>query len=262
MRIGINGMGRIGRLALRAGFGGLFRPPEDPRGGNRLDVMHINELKGNAATAAHLLEFDSVHGRWRNRVSAARTKTEACRLADDLERKTERQRLGLEATPPVDGGGTLSELLEWWLATYSRGSPSHDRNGYSVRKQLIGSKLASIRLVDLKPGHIETLLQEKGRILAPQTVNHLRRYILTAFNCAKRAGRFEGVNPAAEVRNRKVPRRPPQFLRADEVPLVLQALAPRWRPLFALRRGHHRWKSLQPFSLYPTAASMAWLRFG
>jgi glyceraldehyde 3-phosphate dehydrogenase len=70
MRIGINGMGRIGRLALRAGFGGLFRPPEDPRGGNRLDVVHINELKGNAATAAHLLEFDSVHGRWREHISA------------------------------------------------------------------------------------------------------------------------------------------------------------------------------------------------
>ena len=26
--------------------------------------MHINELKGDAATSAHLLTFDSVHGRW------------------------------------------------------------------------------------------------------------------------------------------------------------------------------------------------------
>ena len=65
MRVGINGMGRIGRLALRAAMGGLYRVPDDPRAGNRLDIVHINELKGGTATAAHLLEFDSIHGRWR-----------------------------------------------------------------------------------------------------------------------------------------------------------------------------------------------------
>ena len=65
MRIGINGMGRIGRLALRAAMGGMYRPADDPRAENRLDIVHVNEAKGGAATAAHLLEFDSIHGRWR-----------------------------------------------------------------------------------------------------------------------------------------------------------------------------------------------------
>ena len=65
MLVGINGMGRIGRLALRAAIGGMYRAPDDPRAGNRLDVVHVNEVKGGAATAAHLLEFDSIHGRWR-----------------------------------------------------------------------------------------------------------------------------------------------------------------------------------------------------
>jgi len=64
MGIGINGMGRIGRLALRAAFGGLPRAAGDPRAGNRLDVVHLNEVKGGAAATAHLLEFDSIHGRW------------------------------------------------------------------------------------------------------------------------------------------------------------------------------------------------------
>jgi len=64
MAIGINGMGRIGRLALRAAFGGLHRPNDDPRADNRLDIVHVNELKGGAAATAHLLEFDSIHGRW------------------------------------------------------------------------------------------------------------------------------------------------------------------------------------------------------
>ena len=65
MRVGINGMGRIGRLTLRAAMGGLYRAADDPRGKNRLDVMHINERQGGAAPTAHLLEFDSIHGRWR-----------------------------------------------------------------------------------------------------------------------------------------------------------------------------------------------------
>jgi hypothetical protein len=70
MRVGINGMGRIGRLALRAAMGGMFRAPDDPRADNPLDVVHVNELKGGAATTAHLLEFDSVHGRWRENFGA------------------------------------------------------------------------------------------------------------------------------------------------------------------------------------------------
>ena len=51
--IAINGFGRMGRLAVRAAWG----LPE-------LEFTHVNELHGDAATAAHLLVFDSVHGRW------------------------------------------------------------------------------------------------------------------------------------------------------------------------------------------------------
>ena len=63
MRVGINGMGRIGRLAMRAAMGAADRPDDDPRGGNRLEIAHINELKGGLAATAHLLAFDSVQGR-------------------------------------------------------------------------------------------------------------------------------------------------------------------------------------------------------
>ncbi len=70
MRVGINGMGRIGRLALRAAMGAAQRPLDDPRGSNRLDIVHLNEIKGGAATAAHLLAFDSVQGKWRENIRA------------------------------------------------------------------------------------------------------------------------------------------------------------------------------------------------
>jgi glyceraldehyde 3-phosphate dehydrogenase len=53
MKIGINGFGRIGRLVFRALWG---------RAG--VDLVHVNDPAGDAAAAAHLLTFDSVHGRW------------------------------------------------------------------------------------------------------------------------------------------------------------------------------------------------------
>ena len=52
-RVAINGFGRMGRLALRAGW----TTPD-------LEFVHVNELDGGPETAAHLLTFDSVHGRW------------------------------------------------------------------------------------------------------------------------------------------------------------------------------------------------------
>ena len=70
MRVGINGMGRIGRLALRAAMGAMDRGADDPRAGNRLDIAHVNEVKGGAAVTAHLLEFDSLHGRWRQNIGS------------------------------------------------------------------------------------------------------------------------------------------------------------------------------------------------
>ena len=60
IRIGINGFGRMGRLALRAGW---ERPD--------LEFVHINEVAGGPETAAHLLTFDSVHGRWPRSVTAS-----------------------------------------------------------------------------------------------------------------------------------------------------------------------------------------------
>ena len=70
MKVGINGMGRIGRLALRAALGAAERQNDDPRAGNRLEVVHLNELKGGAAATAHLLAFDSVQGKWRADIAA------------------------------------------------------------------------------------------------------------------------------------------------------------------------------------------------
>jgi glyceraldehyde 3-phosphate dehydrogenase len=57
IKIGINGFGRMGRLSLRAIWDK-----------DNIECIHINEPAGDAATLAHLLKFDSVHGHWQHDV--------------------------------------------------------------------------------------------------------------------------------------------------------------------------------------------------
>ena len=59
IKVGINGFGRIGRLALRAAWGW----PE-------LEFVAINDPGADTNTLAHLLNFDSVHGRWNHEATA------------------------------------------------------------------------------------------------------------------------------------------------------------------------------------------------
>jgi glyceraldehyde 3-phosphate dehydrogenase len=60
-RVAINGFGRIGRLTFRAYL---------ESGRNDLEFVAINDL-GSAEMNAHLLEFDSVHGRFRGKIAVA-----------------------------------------------------------------------------------------------------------------------------------------------------------------------------------------------
>ncbi len=53
-------------------------------------------------------------GAWRSHATKATTKTEAKRLAQDMERQAERQRFGLEPLP-AESTQTLGQLCEWWL---------------------------------------------------------------------------------------------------------------------------------------------------
>ncbi|HGY9624145.1 ArsJ-associated glyceraldehyde-3-phosphate dehydrogenase [Pseudomonas juntendi] len=59
IKVGINGFGRIGRLALRASW-------EWPE----FEFVQINDPAGDAETHAHLINFDSVHGRWHREARA------------------------------------------------------------------------------------------------------------------------------------------------------------------------------------------------
>ncbi len=63
VRVGINGMGRIGRLFLRAAL-------QDPLYGEAFEVVAFNDI-ADPKTTAHLIKYDSVHGRWQGEVKAS-----------------------------------------------------------------------------------------------------------------------------------------------------------------------------------------------
>ena len=57
IKIALNGFGRIGKLALRRLFD------------NDISLEFINDKNGDPDLFAHLLEFDTVHGRWNRSIS-------------------------------------------------------------------------------------------------------------------------------------------------------------------------------------------------
>ena len=59
IKVGINGFGRMGRLSFRAAFDWAD-----------VEFVRINDPAGDAASLAHLITFDSVHGRWHHEASA------------------------------------------------------------------------------------------------------------------------------------------------------------------------------------------------
>ena len=57
IKVGINGFGRMGRLGLRVAWDWAD-----------FEIVHVNEIASHSGVAAHLLEFDSIHGRWRKEI--------------------------------------------------------------------------------------------------------------------------------------------------------------------------------------------------
>ena len=58
VKVAINGFGRIGRLTFR--FAWEMAPD--------IELVHVNEILGGAETAAYLVKYDSVHGKWAKEV--------------------------------------------------------------------------------------------------------------------------------------------------------------------------------------------------
>lgn len=84
MKVAINGFGRMGKLGFRAGWKR-----------SEYEIVHINEIAAPVATTAHLLNFDSVHGKW------------------DLEAGVDSGKLVVEDKPVSYSSETSPEDVNW-----------------------------------------------------------------------------------------------------------------------------------------------------
>lgn len=108
-RVGINGFGRIGRLVVRA----LRDHP-------RLELVHVNDPMADAATAAHLVEFDTVHGRFDGTVEHDDTcltidGRRATYTRNDTPAATRWAELGVDVVLECSGRFRTTEVLQPYL---------------------------------------------------------------------------------------------------------------------------------------------------
>src|SRR5713226_9065987 len=131
--------------------------------------------------------YRSAVGRWAGIATRAQTKTEAKRLAGDLERKAERQRLGLEALP-TDSTLTLGELCEWWLKERCPAQSLY-RERTKLRKHIVSQALGRTPLRLVTAALIESRLREMQRRGAgPASHNSVRTSLHTIYARARKAG--------------------------------------------------------------------------
>src|SRR5512137_2214248 len=179
------------------------------------------------------VRYRDATGAWRDERCLARTKTEAQRLADDLDRKSERQRHGLEPMPGIQTL-TLGELCQWWLKNKCPAA-SMSRARSRLRKHVIDDPIGKVLVQRLTTARIEERLREMDVAgLSPNTVNHLRRRLSTVFRRAGKAGVWAGANPFLDVEVRREHERAYVTLKINEIRRFLVNVPEQWRALFAM----------------------------
>ena len=107
IKIGINGFGRMGRLALRAAWDW-----------QDMEFVHINDPAGDATTLAHLLNYDSVQGTWQHEAMA---KGDIIHVADSVIKTTQNKTIaetdwsGCDLVIEASGKMNKKALLQAYL---------------------------------------------------------------------------------------------------------------------------------------------------
>ena len=129
-RIGINGFGRMGRLVVRA----LAHHEQ-------IEIAHINELNCDAKTAAHLMQFDSVHGTWKHEAQEIDGKLalngsliQYSQVADPIEVPWEESDISivLECTGTFRTVETLSSYLTQGIKKVIVAAPVNDQSVLNI----------------------------------------------------------------------------------------------------------------------------------
>ena len=87
------------------------------------------------------LKYKDAAGRWQDKVCDAKSKGRAAELQREIQVAEDRARHGLDQRPPKDGGGTVDEMVEWWVNQFLAKRASYAQCIGTIRKHIIGSKL-------------------------------------------------------------------------------------------------------------------------
>jgi integrase len=196
------------------------------------------------------IKYKLADGRFKTVETTYDTKQEAKLAAAALEKSESQKRDGVETDFDRTDDRTVGDLIRWWLDHIDDGEPSHKPNVWTLEKNLLSTKklvpgkpfykahrLASLRLRDLTTGQVNLWLDERERAgdLAEQSVNHLRMYLIRAWGAAQSRDwlRRKLLCPALDAERRRIPKRLPSFLLAEQVPAMLRGIADHWRDFFA-----------------------------
>jgi glyceraldehyde 3-phosphate dehydrogenase len=152
VKVGINGFGRMGRLGLRAGWGK-----------NGYVITHINEPAGSAGQGAHLLEFDTIHGRWDRNIYSNSNKlfidqNEISFSMESNPKKLPWEDLGVDIVLDCSGKFKTSKKLE-----------PHFKNG--AKKVVISAPVEDVNALNVVMGVNDNLY------------NHKKHRIITGASC-------------------------------------------------------------------------------
>src|SRR5256885_189931 len=187
--------------------------------------------------------FRDATGVWRDRSAKASTKAAARLEALAAQQLAYRQRDGL-APSSENMRRTFGELMDLWRERYRRRLRS--RTIIPMVEKHLRPALGKLPLGGAAAA-LGPLLASKTDELSPSSLNHLRAYARRLYTVASlpSVGWWARPNPVNrdELPKFKEPKRKPATLAAEDVPALLAALSPEWRPMFAtalflgLRRG-------------------------
>ena len=140
------------------------------------------------------IRFRDGRGVWRDRATEARNKAEARRLSSDLERRCERQRLGLEQLPGTNPEMTFGAGMDLWYEDIGRHLRS--QTIWSFMQKHLRPDLGELPLTDAADALGSVVRARKGD-LAPETLNHLRAAAHRVYAHLKREGIWTHDNPAS-----------------------------------------------------------------
>jgi integrase len=176
--------------------------------------------------------FRGATGRRICRATKAESKTEAKRIAAELERQAERQRFGLEALP-TDNSRTLADLCRWWLAGWCPVA-SFASETYRLTRHVLEKPIGALPLRQVTAAALDDhfrRLHEEG--LSGASCNHLRAILRTVVGRARKQGEWSGENAVALTTPLPTERHAPETLAPAEVERLLPFVNSDWRGYLA-----------------------------